>query len=143
VFPPEVSPASVLPGSAAVCKGQDHVLHRLAGLRPLGTTNPPEPGPPGIAGTLPVVSCLVTKDSEGVTAAGRGNRLAMQIRHDWKSVKAAEGEGTGNMQIRCYNHCLQSNILIKIPPLGLIATSCPGSVYPEQSSSPSKQTGSV
>lgn len=110
--------------------------------RPLtpGTTNPPEPGLPGIAGTLPVVSCLVTKDSEGATAAGRGNRLAMHIRHDWKSAKA--GGGTRNVKIRCYNHRLQFNILIKIPLLGLIARSCPGSVYPEQSSGPSKQGGS-
>ena len=88
-----------------------------------------------------MVSCLVTKDSEGVTAAGRGNRLAMHIRHDWKSAKA--GEGTGNMKIRRYNHHLQFKILIKIPLLGLIATSCPGSVYPEQYSVPSKQIGSV
>lgn len=74
------------------------------------TTNPPEPGPPGITGTLPVVSCLVTKDSEGATAAGRGNRLAMHIRHDWKSAKV--GEGTKNMKIRHYSHHLQFKILI-------------------------------
>lgn len=53
--------------------------------------------PSSIAWTLPVVSCLVTKDSEGVTAAGRGNLLAMHIRQDWKSAKA-EGEGMRRMR---------------------------------------------
>lgn len=67
----------------------------------------------------------------------------MHIRHDWKSAKVGEGEGTKNMKIRCYNHHLQLKILIKIPLLSLIATSCPGSVYPEQSSGLSKQIGSV
>lgn len=34
---------------------------------------------------LPVVSCLVIKDSTPVMAGGRGNRRAIQIKHDWKS----------------------------------------------------------
>lgn len=97
--------------------------------------------PTAPARALPVVSCLVTKDSEGATAAGRGNLLAMQIRHDWKSAKAEEGEGTRNVKVRPHSHRLQLRILIKTALRCSTATSCPGSVHPEQSSSPSKHGG--
>lgn len=41
---------------------------------------------------VPVVSCLVIKDSTPVIAGGRGNRRAIQIKHDWKSAQNKKGK---------------------------------------------------
>lgn len=41
---------------------------------------------------IPVVSCLVIKDSTPVIAGGRGNLRAIQIKHDWKSAQNKKGK---------------------------------------------------
>lgn len=46
-----------------------------------------------------------------------------------------------NVKVRPHSHRLQLRILIKTALRCSTATSCPGSVHPEQSSSPSKHGG--
>lgn len=41
---------------------------------------------------IPVVSCLVIKDSTPAIAGGRGNLRAIQIKHDWKSAQNKKGK---------------------------------------------------
>lgn len=63
------------------------------------------------------------KDSELVTAAGRGNLRAIHIRQDWKSAVTEQGGESGKVRVQCYRNHLQFNVLIKIALLYSTATS--------------------